>query len=98
LSGTAALCGPLLDTFADYASALRAPVEPYFVSRNSEIACRISIETFVPGVDFFATTASRFRSAESSQMFSRLSIVYNIHLLSPRVKLKVALGKGFSDW
>ena len=32
------------------------------------------METLVPGVDFLATAANRFKSAASSQMFNRLSM------------------------
>jgi hypothetical protein len=35
----------------------------------------MSIDTFVPGVIFFASAAKRFRSVASSQMFNRLSMM-----------------------
>ena len=44
-------------------------------SKNSAIAWRISIETFVPGVSFFANAARRFKSFTSSQILSRLSMM-----------------------
>ena len=58
------------------------------LSKNSEIAWRISIATFVPGVSFFANVARRVKSFLSSQILSRLSmmIMYTSRVFVSREK------------